>query len=507
MGIPALFEQVHHVGEAFYGEALAVTRRKEREGCTPQAWSKHVHKTHAVAWEGIEHLVVDCEGLLFKYPGHGDADEDYYYNRATLCELMAKMVANKLQRLAAIPSDRLTLLFDDSRMTPQLKALEQQERDATAKKTQAAAKKRSSGGHAVLKRSDVLGSLTLADHVGMAGAMPMAGSASAMYMFFVRQRKVRSALKAMLIEAVFDWCRRCRKTSSNLELVVRTNDPLNSVFRLCSSMEAVLPRDQPEAIEVIPEHAAGEGELAAFQVVAACRGRFERQGVATLSDDTDVLAIGTQLVWSDRAAEELTVCVGTSANCAVLKVHDLARAHDLRSRVALALNLSLLGTDYVRRRQLRIAHNKGNDKVLKLYEPLKECVRVLKGDLVRINPKKLVAVLARHLLTPSSDALPTRAHWVYRTVFQVEYWGATPPAAIAEPSWLETLQKDAAVPEMASSLVVFVHPEHRGEPAPKKPKKPKSGSDSAGVPAVLPPCPNCHWQAGDVLDVDAHAPK
>jgi len=503
MGIKGLFSQLHHVAETFYGPALDVERFKGQDHKLPGRWAKDTHVAHAKAWANVQHLAVDCEGVLFKYPGHGDAEDDYYYKRATLCELAAKMVDNKLRRLAALPSDQLTLLFDDKHLTPALKELEQAERDQATVKTQAA-KRRANVAVPKLKRRDVIGSMTLADHIGMSDGGAPPGSSSSLYMYFVGQRAVRSAMKRLVLNAVLDWAEREVNSggSDKLTIVVRTNEDDQHLHVFAKESCRSYRRDQSDTTaQWVPVNMAGEGELAAFQVVAMNVGKFDRQGVATLSDDTDTLAIGTQMDWPVDAAKELTVCVGTAANSAILRVHELAAARSLRSRTAMSVALSLLGTDYVRRRQLRVAHNKPNDKVLNLYTALRGCISIPRSpdQLVQVSPQKLTAILSRTLLTTKGDALPVRSHWVYRVVFQVEYWGATNPAVLTNANWLAVLQKYTNIPEKESAVVVFVHPDHQCEPPPKKAK---AVPGAPPAPAIKPPCSNCEWQEGLVTDID-----
>jgi hypothetical protein len=444
MGINDFFKHVPASADVLFADSAVFL--KANKGETVKSWKQRYRAQQAKALEGVDHTVVDAEGLLFKFPGNDVAT----VFSLTLEELAHRMVNTSIKPLLKTCSKRITIIFDDGKRSTKLKELEQRERDKVVRRKRPG---RTAGPKLLCPR--LVPSESLGHHVAMSdGSEPV--SAAALYQFFIHHRGCRSGMKELIIDALLsyaiDWAK-----DFGIEIVVRTNR---------TKTHTVTFGRPASKHTFVDTSVLGEAEAAAFQVVARARDVFEHQAVLTLSDDTDVIAYATQMrEWEGDS--RLTVCVGTRANGCIMDINKLHSKTSHKRRIAIGICLSLLGTDYVRRNKLEVLAFKRGQTILGLVDLMQEAVVIAKTRRVDLDFDKLCNVLERALLKPKGPAIPMRVANMERVRFQVRLWSSSDWHDVGDLAWA---QVEASVPVKESRLVVLVHPDHIGEPLPKRRK-------------------------------------
>jgi len=445
MGVNNFFSCVPQRAKILFDDSAVFMSADEGE--TVGAWNKRYGVAQKKALADVDHLVVDAEGIIFKFPGN---DMELAFKKS-LIELAERMVRVKLMPLAQATTKRLTILFDDGKRTPKLKELEQNQRDKTTRK-----KRPGRTVSPMLAQRTLIPEQSLGHHVVMSDQSEPV-SAAALYQFFVHHRNCRRGMKELVIDALLaqapEWA-----ADFGIDIVVRTNRkdaPVTVIGKPKAKDDFVRP------------YMLGEAEAAAFQVIAQARGSFKHQAVVTMSSDTDVVAFAMQMrEW--EADSRLTVCVHTRANACILDVNRLQKKTSHTRRVATGVCLSLLGTDYVRRDKLEILSHKRNQTLLGLVDKFQDAIVIDDRNRVSVDMDLVAAELCKSLLTNRGPAIPVRGHWLDRIGFQVRYWASSDWTAAEDLAWAET---GTDVAPKDSVLKVLVHPDHIGEPIAKRAKR------------------------------------
>lgn len=477
MGIDNVLNNLRHANVAVhYGDALVIEKHADAPSVTKATFARKALTRRDAVLDGRQHVAVDMEGALFAAMGSStDADEDggdYWYTRASLSEFVSKMVANKLDRVARLPTHHLSLLFDDGRKTPALKRAEQDKRDQRGQASKAAKPR--------IKRHKLDPGLTLFDHVEALPDSPYQNVAT-LWRYWISDRKVRSAIKQLMVKCTVAWAQRLLDHRPELTVVIRSPTLPDSNGIMVLQTDAAQYR-WVDPTTALPAHLAGEGELAAFQAVSHLAGHYTSHGILSLSNDTDLLAIGTQMhSLGDNVA--LCVVVLTSATLAILDVSMLMGLRPHSERVAMSTALALLGTDYFDPNSVGVLYRKRKAKVLALAEPLKRAVRIdADTQQADLDLDDLCTELARGIMTPKDSPVALRAHGLWRLVFQIRYWGCTSAQVAQSPDWLVPLSLEADGDPKQARLMVLVHPDHRGEPSTKKAKAVLCGKCAVDMP-------------------------
>jgi len=445
MGVNNFFSCVPQRSKVLFDDSA--TFMSAEDGETVGAWNKRYTVAQKKALADVDHLVVDAEGIIFKFPGN---DLELAFKKS-LAEVAERMVRIKLLPLAQATSKRLTILFDDGKRTPKLKELEQSQRDKTTRK-----KRPGRTVSPTLVQRSLVPEQSLGHHVVMSDQSEPV-SAAALYQFFVHHRNCRRGMKELVIDALLaqapEWA-----SDFGIDIVVRTNrkdSPVTVIGKPKAKDDFVRP------------FMLGEAEAAAFQVVTQARGIFKHQAIVTMSSDTDVIAFAMQMrEW--EADSRLTVCVHTRANACILDVNRLQKKTSHTRRVATGVCFSLLGTDYVRRDKLEILSHKRNQTLLGLVDKFQDAVVIDERNRVGVDMDAVTSELCKSLLTNRGPAIPVRSHWTERIGFQVRYWSSSDWTAAEDLAWAES--GTSAAPK-DSVLKVLVHPDHIGEPVAKRVKR------------------------------------